>query len=603
MARRWPAAAPPSREDDASDIIFTSGTTGKPKGAVLGHGASVRTYLAWSELVGLRRGDRYLVVYPFFHTAGLKSGLLACVLRGATIVPHAVFDVVPVMERVASERITMLPGPPTVFQSILNHPDFASFDLSSLRLSVTGAAIVPVDVIRRMRDELRFETVVTGYGLTETTGTVSMCRHDDAPEVIATTVGRPLPGVSVRIVDDAGQSVAPDDPGEILVRGFNVMKEYFEDPTATKEAIDEEGWLRTGDIGILGQDGNLRITDRKKDMYIVGGFNAYPAEIEGIMVGHPQVGQVAVVGVPDERLGEVGVAFVVPRPGQTVDPDELVALVPGPHGELQGAAFRPHRRLAPAEPHGQGHEVPAAGAARRVISGCDRWTPPSSVRFRSRPRSARPPRSSPTAGADRWPECRARPLPGARRGPTGAAGPGGHRRRGDHRRDPTPRPGHGSPSAAAASTTTAVASASARSITASAGRLGWRSSETATHAAANPGEAVDGHDHRPEPGRAERAGHPEPGGAGVGRDQRTGGDIFRIVHGGPARWQRARSRRSNPAASPPPDEHVTAAWSSAFGGWGRTVRRAGRGRREGSSGRGPAASDLRETRPGPSPSQ
>ena len=313
------------RGGDASDIIFTSGTTGKPKGAVLGHGASVRTYLAWSELVGLRRGDRYLVVYPFFHTAGLKSGLLACVLRGATIVPHAVFDVVPVMERVASERITMLPGPPTVFQSILNHPDFASFDLSSLRLSVTGAAIVPVDVIRRMREELRFDTVVTGYGLTETTGTVSMCRHDDAPEVIAATVGRPLPGVSVRVVTDAGQSVDPGEPGEILVRGFNVMQEYFEDPTATKEAIDEAGWLHTGDIGVLGADGNLRITDRKKDMYIVGGFNAYPAEIEAMMAGHPRVGQVAVVGVPDERLGEVGMAFVVPRPGQTIDPDELVA--------------------------------------------------------------------------------------------------------------------------------------------------------------------------------------------------------------------------------------------------------------------------------------
>ena len=185
--------------DDASDIIFTSGTTGKPKGAVLGHGASVRTYLAWSELVGLRRGDRYLMVYPFFHTAGLKSGLLACVLRGATIVPHAVFDVVPVMERVASERITMLPGPPTVFQSILNHPDFASFDLSSLRLSVTGAAIVPVDVVRRMREELPFETVVTGYGLTETTGTVSIpagCpgwsrRPASTPSSSAITCSRP----------------------------------------------------------------------------------------------------------------------------------------------------------------------------------------------------------------------------------------------------------------------------------------------------------------------------------------------------------------------------------------------------------------------------
>ena len=321
VARRKTAVT----EHDASDIIFTSGTTGTPKGAVLGHGASVRTYLAWSELVGLRRGDRYLVVYPFFHTAGLKSAVLACVLRGATILPHAVFDVVPVMERVAAEQITMLPGPPTVFQSILNHPDFASFDLSTLRLSVTGAATIPVDVIRRMRDELCFETVVTGYGLTETTGTVSMCRHDDAPEVIATTVGRPLPGVRVRIADDAGEPVDPGEPGEILVRGFNVMQEYFEDPKATEQAIDPEGWLRTGDIGFVGRDGNLRITDRKKDMYIVGGFNAYPAEIESIMVGHPRVGQVAVVGVPDARLGEVGVAFVVARPGQTVDPDELVA--------------------------------------------------------------------------------------------------------------------------------------------------------------------------------------------------------------------------------------------------------------------------------------
>jgi HIP---CoA ligase len=310
--------------DDASDIIFTSGTTGRPKGAVLGHAASVQTYLAWSELVGLRRGDRYLVVYPFFHTAGLKSGILACVLRGATIVPHAVFEVLPVMRRVVEERITMLPGTPTVFGSILNHPDFDSFDLSFLRLSVTGAATVPVEIIRRMREELRFETVVTGYGLTETTGTVSMCRHDDSPEVIALTVGRPLPGVDVRLVDEAGTTVAPGEPGEILVRGYNVMKEYFEDPEATRAAI-ENGWLRTGDIGIIDPDGNLRITDRKKDMYIVGGFNAYPAEIEGIMVGHPQVGQVAVIGVPDERLGEVGVAFVVPRPGAALDPDALVA--------------------------------------------------------------------------------------------------------------------------------------------------------------------------------------------------------------------------------------------------------------------------------------
>jgi acyl-CoA synthetase (AMP-forming)/AMP-acid ligase II len=191
-------------------------------------------------------------------------------------------------------------------------------------LSVTGAATVPVEIIRRMREELRFETVVTGYGLTETTGTVSMCRHDDSPEVIATTVGRPLPGVDIRLVDVEGEPVASGQPGEILVRGYNVMKEYFEDPIATREAI-EDGWLRTGDIGVVGLDGNLRITDRKKDMYIVGGFNAFPAEIEGIIVGHPKVGQVAVIGVPDDRLGEVGVAFVVPRPGETIEPDTLIS--------------------------------------------------------------------------------------------------------------------------------------------------------------------------------------------------------------------------------------------------------------------------------------
>jgi HIP---CoA ligase len=313
------------RPDDTSDIIFTSGTTGAPKGAMLGHGASVRTYATWSELVGLRRGDRYLIVYPFFHTAGLKSGVLACVLTGASIHPHPVFDVPVVMQRVAEERITMLPGPPTVFQAILNHPDFASFDLSSLRLAVTGAAVVPVSIIRRMRDELRFENVVTGYGLTETTGTVSMCRHDDPPEVIAETVGRPLPGVEVRVVDDERGDVAPGQAGELLVRGFNVMKGYFNNPVATDETIDADGWLATGDIGLVDDGGNIRITDRKKDMFIVGGFNAYPAEIENALLGHPGVAQVAVVGVPDERLGEVGVAFVVARPGTAVDPDEVVA--------------------------------------------------------------------------------------------------------------------------------------------------------------------------------------------------------------------------------------------------------------------------------------
>ncbi len=317
----WPIVRP----EDLADIIFTSGTTGAPKGAMLAHGPSVRTYTAWVDAVGLCRGDRYLCVYPFFHTAGLKSAVLACVLRGATILPHAVFEAGAVMRRVAEEHISVLPGPPTVFQSILEHPERDTVDLSTLRLSVTGAATVPVEVIRRMRDDLHIATVVTGYGLTETTGTVSMCRHDDPPEIIATTVGKPLEGVSVKIVDDAGQELGAGEAGEILVRGFNVMSGYFDDEEASATAIDTEGWLRTGDIGFVGTDGNLRITDRKKDMFIVGGFNAFPAEIEGILLTHPGVSQVAVVGVPDERLGEVGKAYVIPRAGAPIDEASIIA--------------------------------------------------------------------------------------------------------------------------------------------------------------------------------------------------------------------------------------------------------------------------------------
>ncbi len=317
----WPTVRP----EDLADVIFTSGTTGSPKGAMLAHGPSVRTYTAWVDAVGLCRGDRYLCIYPFFHTAGLKSGVLACVLRGATILPHAVFDAGVVMRRVAEEHVSVLPGPPTVFQSILEHPERDSFDLSTLRLSVTGAATVPVEVIRRMRDDLHIATVVTGYGLTETTGTVSMCRHDDPPEIIATTVGKPLEGVSIKVVGDADQVLGAGEAGEILVRGFNVMRGYFDDEEASARTIDPEGWLRTGDIGFVGTDGNLRITDRKKDMFIVGGFNAFPAEIEGILLTHPGVSQVAVVGVPDERLGEVGKAYVIVRAGMQVDEASIIA--------------------------------------------------------------------------------------------------------------------------------------------------------------------------------------------------------------------------------------------------------------------------------------
>ena len=311
--------------DTLSDILFTSGTTGRPKGAMLTHGASVQAYDAWSTVVGLRPGDRYLVVNPFFHSFGLKAGILASLIKGATIVPHAVFNVDTVMQRVAEESISMLPGPPTVYQSILDHPRASEFDLSSLRLAVTGAAPVSVELVRRMREELKFETVVTGYGLTEATGIATMCRHDDDPETISKTAGRAIPGTEVHVVDDDGNALPAGEAGEVVIRGYNVMQGFVDDPEGTAEASDAGGWLHTGDVGVLDERGNLRITDRKKDMFIIGGFNAYPAEIENMLSDHPAVSQVAIVGVPDERMGEVGYAFIVTRPGQHIDADELTS--------------------------------------------------------------------------------------------------------------------------------------------------------------------------------------------------------------------------------------------------------------------------------------
>ena len=310
--------------DDLCDILFTSGTTGLPKGAMLTHSASVRAYWSWSTVVGLTKGDRYLIINPFFHGFGLKSGILACILMGATNLPHPVFDVPSVMRRVEEERITMLPGPPTIYQTMLDHPELHNFDLSSLRLSVTGAATVPVEMIHRMRSEMTFKTIVTGYGLTEATGIATMCRHTDDPEIIANTAGRAIPDIEVIVADENRQPLTAGEPGEVLIRGYNVMKGFIGNPEATAEAIDGEGWLHTGDIGVMDEAGNLRITDRMKDMFIVGGFNAYPAEIENALLTHPGVSQVAVLGIPDTRLGEVGVAFVIAKPDVALTADDII---------------------------------------------------------------------------------------------------------------------------------------------------------------------------------------------------------------------------------------------------------------------------------------
>ena len=310
---------------DVCDIMFTSGTTGRPKGAMATHAQTLRAFRDWSDIVGLRASDRYLVALPFFHSFGYKAGWLACLMMGATTYPLAVFDVNAVLERVERHAITVLPGPPSLYQSILARDDLRARRLDSLRLAVTGAAVIPVELVGRMRAEIGFDTVLTGYGLTEATGVSTLCRDGDDLETIASTSGRAIPGVDVRVVDDQGLDVPPGTAGEIVVSGYTLMKGYFDDDGATAETFDEKGRLRTGDIGVMDARGNIRITDRKKDMFIVGGFNAYPAEIEAVLLRHSGVAQVAVVGAPDDRLGEVGVAFVVPRAGAAIDEQELIA--------------------------------------------------------------------------------------------------------------------------------------------------------------------------------------------------------------------------------------------------------------------------------------
>lgn len=306
------------------DLLFTSGTTGKPKGVMSAHGQNLRAFAEYVRVLGLVPGDRYLIVNPFFHAFGYKAGWLTCLIAGATILPHAVFDAEAVFQRIARERISVLPGAPTLYLSLLAHPGLAETDLSSLRVAVTGSASIPPSLIERMRSELGFSVVTTAYGLTECGGLATLCDPKAPAEVIASTSGRPLPGTEVSIRDAANRAVAEGETGEICLRGFHVMQGYFQDPAATAEAIDAEGWLHTGDVGRLDPQGNLAITDRLKDMYIVGGFNCYPAEIEAALLAHPAIAQVAVIGIADARMGEVGCACVVLREGQQLDEQALI---------------------------------------------------------------------------------------------------------------------------------------------------------------------------------------------------------------------------------------------------------------------------------------
>ncbi len=309
--------------DDVADILFTSGTTGRPKGAMSAHRQTVGVARAWGGLGGVTADDRYLVINPFFHSFGYKAGIVVGLVTGAALYPVATFDLDATMRLIQDARITVLPGAPTIYQSLLAAEHRADYDLSSLRLAVTGAAVVPVVLIERMRDTgpdergvegLGIDQVVTAFGMTEAV-VVTMCREGDPADLVATTCGRAIPGMEIRAGDD----------GELLVRGDFVMLGYLDDPAATAEAIDEDGWLHTGDICVIDEGGNLSITDRLKDMYISGGFNVYPAEVEQTLMRQPAISDVAVIGVPDERLGEVGRAYVVRTGGQRLTAEDVIA--------------------------------------------------------------------------------------------------------------------------------------------------------------------------------------------------------------------------------------------------------------------------------------
>jgi HIP---CoA ligase len=321
VERRAAALTP----DDTLDILFTSGTTGNPKGVVTCHGQNIRTFENWSATIGLRSDDNYLIISPFFHSFGYKAGWLAAIICGARILPVLNFDLDIVLAQIEREKVSMLPGPPTIYQSILAHPRRKDFDLSSLRLASTGAAPVPVELVRQMREDLGFDVVVTAYGLTECCGVMTICRADDSAERISHSSGRAMDGVEVKCVDKAGDTVAPGADGEIWCRGFNVMQHYFNNPEATAEALSSDGWLRTGDVGVMDEDGYVRITGRIKEMFIVGGFNCYPAEIENVLCDMPGIARAAVIGIPDERMGEVARAFLV-RVADDKQPDEAAVI-------------------------------------------------------------------------------------------------------------------------------------------------------------------------------------------------------------------------------------------------------------------------------------
>jgi long-chain acyl-CoA synthetase len=319
-------AAAPTAETDTAVILYTSGTTGQPKGAELTHSNMVQNALLANRLFGLHPRDVHLIVLPLFHSFGQTVQMNAGLATGATLVLLPRFDAARALELMQDEEVTFFAGVPTMYHALLNCEDADRFDIkkiaAGMRIAVSGGAALPVELMRRFEE--RFEVpILEGYGLSETSPVATFNRVDRPRR--PGSIGLPVWGVEVKIVAGDGSQAKAGDPGEIAIRGHNVMKGYFRRPEATAAAIDEQGWFRTGDIGVRDEDGYLYVVDRKKDMIIRGGFNVYPRELEEVLLTHPGVSLAAVVGVPHPSHGEEVKAFVVRVPGAALTEAELIA--------------------------------------------------------------------------------------------------------------------------------------------------------------------------------------------------------------------------------------------------------------------------------------
>lgn len=316
--------------DDVINMQYTSGTTGFPKGVMLTHINLVNNAVNIAKCMKLTQEDRMCIPVPFFHCFGCVLGTMTCVTAGATMVPIQEFDVESVLHAVHTEKCTALHGVPTMFISELNHPDFKKYDLSSLRTGIMAGSTCPIEVMKAVVEKMGADEITIVYGQTESSPGITQTRTNDPIELRVSTVGRALPNVEVKICDPLTKKEVPIGvQGELCTRGYHVMKGYYKNPEATAEAIDQEGWLHTGDLAVMDEKGYLNITGRLKDMIIRGGENIYPREIEEFLYTHPKVLDVQVVGVPDEKFGEEVMAWIQVKEGESLTKDEIKSYCAG----------------------------------------------------------------------------------------------------------------------------------------------------------------------------------------------------------------------------------------------------------------------------------